>query len=525
VCPNHASHSDGNPDARYKPVDRSFCCWHGHCNELDSKTFLTWVADNGGPKHTHGLREELLAEVMTTTLSKLTPSDMFSHDAEAVIAEVERKELGRVEKSAWYERFAYVQDDEAYFDMQDRREISRSTFNALFRHIDCKSIHSGARVLPSVCFDENRQAMGAKALVGITYAAGDSVLCSRDGDVYGNRWRNARPSNLAAGNITAWLDHARALVPDERELNHIFDVMAFKVQNPKIKINHAILHGGDEGCGKDTLYAPFLWAVCGPNAKNRGIMDNDSISSQWGYQLESEVLIINELKEPDAAARRALANKLKPIIAAPPEMLPINRKGLHPYDMVNRVLVLAFSNDPVPISLASQDRRWFCVWSHAPRMEPSEAKALWSWYNAGGFSAIASWLMLRDVSAFNPSAPPMMTEFKLNLVEQGMSTAESYLVEMMRARMGEFARGVVGAPFHSLCDRLMGAMPSGVKVPQAALLHAFKEAGWIDCGRLKSREYDNKKHIYCAPDMVDLSKSELRRMVEINEPPSLVVVK
>jgi hypothetical protein len=345
VCPNHASHSDGNPDARYKPVDRSFCCWHGHCNELDSKTFLTWVADNGGPKHTHGLRDELLAEVMTTTLSKLTPSDMFSHDAEAVIAEVERKELGRVEKSAWYERFAYVQDDEAYFDMQDRREISRSTFNALFRHIDCKSIHSGMRVLPSVCFDENRQAMGAKALVGITYAAGDSVLCTRDGDVYGNRWRDARPSNLAAGNITLWLDHARMLVPDERELNHIFDVMAFKVQNPKVKINHAILHGGDEGCGKDTLYAPFLWAVCGPNAKNRGIMDNDSISSQWGYQLESEVLIINELKEPDAAARRALANKLKPIIAAPPEMLPINRKGLHPYDMVNRVLVLAFSND------------------------------------------------------------------------------------------------------------------------------------------------------------------------------------
>ena len=525
VCPNHASHSDGNPDARYKPVDRSFCCWHGHCNELDSKTFLTWVADNGGPKHTHGLRDELLAEVMSTTLSKLTPSDMFSHDAEAVIAEVERKELGRVEKSAWYERFAYVQDDEAYFDMQDRREISRSTFNALFRHIDCKSIHSGMRVLPSVCFDENRQAMGAKALVGITYAAGDSVLCSRDGDVYGNRWRNARPSNLAAGNITAWLDHARALVPDERELNHIFDVMAFKVQNPKIKINHAILHGGDEGCGKDTLYAPFLWAVCGPNAKNRGIMDNDSISSQWGYQLESEVLIINELKEPDAAARRALANKLKPIIAAPPEMLPINRKGLHPYDMVNRVLVLAFSNDPVPISLASQDRRWFCVWSHAPRMEPSEAKALWSWYNAGGFSAIASWLMLRDVSAFNPSAPPMMTEFKLNLVEQGMSTAESYLVEMMRARMGEFARGVVGAPFHSLCDRLMGAMPSGVKVPQAALLHAFKEVGWIDCGRLASVDYMSKKHIFCAPEMITVKKSELRRMVEVSEPPSLVVVK
>ena len=37
----------------------------------------------------------------------------------------------------------------------------------------------------------------------------------------------------------------------------------------------------------------------------------------------------NELREPEASARRALANKLKPVIAAPPDTLPINRKGLH----------------------------------------------------------------------------------------------------------------------------------------------------------------------------------------------------
>jgi hypothetical protein len=525
VCPNSASHSDGNPEARYKPLDRSFCCYHEHCQDLDSKTFLSWVADNGGPKHTHGLREELLADVMNTALSKIEPSDMFTHDADDLIAEVERKELGRIEKADWFKRFAYIQEDDAYFDLVERREISRSTFNALFRHIDCRSIHTAARVLPAVSYDENRQTMGAKALVGITYAAGETVLVSRDGDIYGNRWRDARPTNLVEGDITPWLDHARSLVPNEDELAHILDVMAFKVQHPEIKINHAVLHGGDEGSGKDTFWAPFLWAVCGDNLRNRGIMDNDSVNSQWGYQLESEVLIINELKEPDASARRQLANKLKPIIAAPPEMLPINRKGLHPYMMLNRVFVLAFSNDPVPISLASQDRRWFCVWSHAPRMEPSAATKLWTWYKNGGFSAIASWLVLRDVSKFNPSAAPMMTEFKANLVEHGMSMAESYLVEQMRGRIGEFSKGVIGSPFHSLCDRLAGSAPSGVKIPQAALLHALKEAGWIDRGRLASTEYMNKKHIYCAPELDSYKKSELRRMVEISEPPKMVVVK
>jgi hypothetical protein len=527
VCPNNAEHTDGNIEGRYKPLDRSFCCLHGHCVDFSSQMFLDWVADNGGPEVDHGLRDELLAEKMNMALSKLTPNDVYRDTASELIAEVERKELGRIEKANWYERFAYIQDDESYFDLQDRREVSRQTFNALFRHVPCKSIHTGRKVEASICFDENRQAMGAKALVGVTYAAGEDVLVSRDGDLFGNRWRDARPSvaQADASDISMWMNHCQALVPESDELNHIFDVMAFKVQHPEIKVNHAILHAGDEGSGKDTFWAPFIWAICGDHLKNRGIMDNNSVNSQWGYQLESEVLIINELKEPDASTRRQLANQLKPIIAAPPEMLPINRKGLHPYMMANRLFVLAFSNDPVPISLASQDRRWFCVWSTAPRMESNQAKKIWDWYRAGGFVAIAKWLGSRDVSKFNPSAPPMWTEFKANLVEHGMSMAESYLVDMLKNRTGEFSRGVIGSPFHSLCDRLAGQAPSGVKVPQAALLHALKEAGWIDCGRVKSRDYDAKKHIFCAPELADLAKSELRRRIEESPSPQLVRVK
>ena len=524
ICPNSAEHSDGNPEGRYMPANRAYCCLHGHCVDLDSRTFLDWVAENGGPKHTPGLREELFTAAMEGALSRLTPTEMFTDVGAALVAETERKELGRIEKADWYERFAYIQVDESYFDMQDRREVSRNTFNALFRHISCKSIHTQRKIEASVCFDENRQAKGAKALVGITYAAGESVLVARDGDIYGNRWRNARPP-VAAGNVAPWLDHCRVLVPEPKELEHIFNVMAYKLQHPEIKINHAILHGGDQGSGKDTMWAPFIWSVCGPHLKNRGLLDNDTMSSQFGYALESEILILNELKEPDAKERRALANKLKPVIAAPPEMLSVNRKGLHPYDMVNRVFVLAFSNDPMPITLDSQDRRWFCVWSHAPRMTPDAAAKMWAWYKSGGFEAIGAWLQARDVSAFNPGAAPMATEFKLNLIEHGLSMAESYLVEAMRLKVGEFSKGVIGSPFHAVCDRLAGSAPAGVKVPQQALLHALKEAGWVDCGRLKSRDYDTKKHIFCAPDMVDRPKSELRRLVEETSSSGLVRVK
>tara|TARA_R110000868_G_scaffold103112_1_gene284036 strand:- start:5065 stop:7416 length:2352 start_codon:yes stop_codon:yes gene_type:complete len=525
VCPNSAEHTDGNPEGRYLPSTRAFVCYHSHCIDFDSKAFLQWVEGQGGPSHDTGLRDELLAMKMAGVFDKIKPTEAFPDEAARVVAEVERKELGRIEKAQWYTRFAYIQDDESYFDMRDRREISRSTFNALFRHIKCNSIHNGRKIEASVCFDEHRQDMGAKTLVGITYAAGEDVLVARDGDVYGNRWRDARPPIGAAGDISRWLRHAEALVPDRAEREHLFDVMAFKVQHPEVKINHAVLHGGTQGCGKDTLWAPFIWAVCGPQLKNRGLLDNDTLGSQWGYQLESEILILNELKEPEAKDRRALANKLKPIIAAPPEMLSINRKGLHPYDMLNRMFVLAFSNDPVPISLDSQDRRWFCVWSTAPRMDPDAAETLWRWYKAGGYEAVAHWLHHRDVSAFNPAGAPAMTEFKMNLIEQGMSIAESYLVELMRLRMGEFSKGVVGSPFHALCDRVASGAPAGVKVPQAALLHALTEAGWVNLGRVASADYPSKKNLWAHPSVAGQSKSDLRRMVEETPSPLMVRVK
>ena len=523
VCPNHEEHTDGNIEARYKPLDRSFCCYHGHCQEIDSRMFLSWVAENDGPKVMPGLRDELIAERMRQMAEKIQPTEDFPDEAQAIVKEVERKEAGRLEKAEWFERYAYVQSDDSYFDMVLRREIPRHVFNALYRHIECKSMHGVKknRVQASVYFDERRQEYGAPAVIGITYAPGESVLVARDGLVYANRWVDHRPDMSGSdairdNDISLWMDHCRLLVPEEDELEHIFNVMAFKVQNPNVKINHAVLHGGDEGCGKDTMWAPLLWAIGGDHQYNRSIMENKGLDSQWGYSLEAEIVILNELKEPEARERRALANRLKPIIAAPPETLTINRKGLHPYEMVNRLLVLSFTNDPVPISIPSQDRRWFCVWSRAPRMDPKDSTAMWRWYKNDGFAKIAAWLHQRDVSAFNPAAAPPVTEWKLNMVEHGMSLSESHMVEMMRKRMGPFSRGIIGGPFHRVCDAVALTLnTSAAKVPQAALLHALKEAGWVEIGRVHSREYPTKRHIYAERGLAErYSKTDLRRMVE-----------
>ena len=524
VCPNSAEHTDGNPEGRYNPAMRAYCCLHSHCTEFDSGMFLNWVADQGGPRHAPGLRDELLVSAMSDAMAKLTPTDAFPDEAANLVAETDRKERARLEKSEWWDRFAYVQDDEAYFDIQDRRELSRSTFNALFRHIGCKSIHNGRKIEPSISFDEQRQAKGAQVLVGITYAAGEDVLMRRDGDLYGNRWRNARP-NSVPGDAAPWLRHVERMLPDEAERQHVLNVMAYKLQNPHKKINHAVLHIGHPGSGKDTMWQPFLWAIGGKALANVAIVRNEEITSQWGYALESEVMVFEELRQAEAKDRRALENHLKPIIAAPPEYLQVNRKGLHPYQALNRVFVLAFSNERVPLSLPSDDRRWFVVYSEAGRMSDTEGQTIWNWFETGGQSAVANWLSQRSVADFNPGAAPPFTEAKAIMIEHGRSTAESYLVDLIRNRAGEFARGVVASPFYSLCDRLAGGAPAGVKVPQAALMHALREAGWIDLGRIKSRANDARKHVFCAPDMAEKSRSELRDMAEENPAPLMVRVK
>jgi hypothetical protein len=157
-------------------------------------------------------------------------------------------------------------------------------------------------------------------------------------------------------------------------------------------------------------------------------------------------------------------------------------------------------------------------------MNEDDATRLWKYFQNGGFAAVAHLLQTRDVSAFNPAATPFMTDFKINLVESGMSLLESYLMRMIVNREGSFTNGVIGGPFHVLCDTLSVNAPNGMKIPQSALLHALKEGKWVDKGRLASAKHGTKKHIFCAPEYTDWSKSDLRDFIEPKPQPKFNVV-
>ena len=70
---------------------------------------------------------------------------------------------------------------------------------------------------------------------------------------------------------TPWIELVRKVYPDDAD--HIIKWLAFKLQNPGVKINHALVLGGSQGIGKDTILAPVAVALGPGNFKNISYRD------------------------------------------------------------------------------------------------------------------------------------------------------------------------------------------------------------------------------------------------------------
>lgn len=453
-------------------------------------------------------------------------------DADAVMAEflrVQEKDISRLTVPEWFSRFAYVVTGDQWFDLKTRNFLQRRAFDALFRHVKTNSVHDGKPCRPSVAYDENRHAMGGFLVAGMTYAPGWGSLIARDGLATCNVWKDARQKGVL-GDPSPWLEHLARLFPDEAMREHVLDVMAFKYQRPSVKINHGLMLMGVPGCGKDSAFAPFLWAIGGVDHANCVTVRNEEIlrGQEFNYCAEAEVVIVNELRVARQNSSQMVENFLKPMLAAPPEFLSVNKKHEHPYLSVNRMLVLAFSNERRPIRLAANDRRWFVHWTDARRMTDAEADALWGFYDNGGREAVAHYLGTRDISAFNPTAQPMMTPSKSDLLTAPEHHVESLLAALAEERAGTFRHGVVGSPWGMVCRMLEAdLLNQGIRatVEDEAIWAALRQAGWLFRGPVAAAKL-SRRSVWVAPTSpaAQLPDSELRRHIENLFPTTLSAV-
>lgn len=77
---------------------------------------------------------------------------------------------------------------------------------------------------------------------------------------------------------------------------------------------------------------------------------------------------------------------------------------------------------------------------------------------------------------------------------------------------GLFQSGAISSPLQKICDSIKNDY--GVLLSITELVKLLKSAGWIDAGRIASREYNIKKQIFHSPNLNHLSKSKLRGVTE-----------
>lgn len=273
---------------------------------------------------------------------------------------------------------------------------------------------------------------------------------------YANAWNDETQEKGLFGDCSLWVNHFDILDwTDSRD--HIISWMAYTLRHPENKINHMLLLGSGEGCGKDFLLYPLMRAM-GDNAE---VIGGDELTENFSeYLFSTKYLHINEVELGDYREAKMVSQKLKPLAAAPPEKLSVNRKGVSRQKIRNIVNCTMATNSTLPIRLNSTSRRFYAVWSDfnprdsQDRMLPHWQRYwedAWNWMKGDGWRYCVQYLMNYDLSGFNPAAAPPMTEFLREIKEDSKSAVLQTIEIFIRKQLSFFT-----------CDLLTSSDMSGV---------------------------------------------------------------
>lgn len=233
----------------------------------------------------------------------------------------------------------------------------------------------------------------------------------------------------AEGDPQPWIDHVQRLYPARQESEHFFDFCAHMIQRPDQKVNHGVVLAGSQGIGKDTALLPVRRGVGEWNAAEVG---PEAITSQYNGHIKSVLLVINEVRPHDEDWKASnFYNMLKPILASPPEMLPMTKKYMNTIYIRNLCHVILTTNDPLTMFIPPEDRRLFVMSSSTDKPGSEYFERLYNWLENGGTEAVVWWLKNRDLSKFDPAVPPPMTSGKQKIIDSAQHVRRGIIDDIM----------------------------------------------------------------------------------------------
>lgn len=246
-----------------------------------------------------------------------------------------------------------------------------------------------------------------------------------------------RPATIEPGDASKalhWVNHVHKVYPDDA--GHIIAWLAHRVQYPGEKINHALVLGGMQGVGKDTLLEPVKYAI-GP--WNFQEVSPGHIVGRFNGFIKSVILRISEARDLGDIDRYAFYDHMKVYTAAPPDVLRCDEKNRIEYSVFNVCgVVLTTNHKTSGIFLPPDDRRHFVAWSelNATDFTPEYWDFLYRWYQEGGYGHVAAYLAELDLSDFNPKAPPPKTPAFWDIVDANRAPEDAELADVLE-RLGD----------------------------------------------------------------------------------------
>jgi len=233
----------------------------------------------------------------------------------------------------------------------------------------------------------------------------DGGWVSHDGARGYNLYRAPR-LNFIPGDVALWRNHLERIYSEEAAEIELW--CAHRAQRPSEKLNHALVMGGRQGIGKDTLLEPLRRAV---GAWNFGEVTPMQMMGRFNGHLKAVVLRINEVRDRGETDRYGFYNHSKIIIAAPPDTLRIDEKNTKEYRIPNVCGVIITANEKRSLYLPDDDRRHFVAWSELCKddFDADYWNRLWRWYYQGGLDAVAAHLLAVDLSGYDAKRPPRQT--------------------------------------------------------------------------------------------------------------------
>ncbi len=224
------------------------------------------------------------------------------------------------------------------------------------------------------------------------------------------------PVEGSHGAIIKLLDH---LVDGDAVVREwILDWIAYPLQNPGAKMPTSVIMHGDEGSGKN-LFWEIVRDIYGEYGS---VVGQDQLEDKFNDWISRKLFIIGD-EVLSRQEMRHLKGKLKAMISG--KEIKINTKMMPLRSETNHVNMVFLSNELQPNALDATDRRYCVVWT-PQKLNQFFYKSVVHCRDIGGTEGFFYALMQRDLSSFDPFAPPPATKAKADLIDLGRPGPEMW---------------------------------------------------------------------------------------------------